>query len=56
MKEAIIGLVQENLERMEQVGSDLEENKSINLVNCVQADTYPCALLHGRVVSTQNSQ
>ena len=35
MKEAIIGLVQENLEHRGQDGSNLVETKLVNLVSCV---------------------
>ena len=56
MKEAIIVFVQENLERVGQGESTLMETKSINLVNCVQANTHPFSLLHGLISSTQNSQ
>ena len=56
MKEAIIGLIQENLEHRGQDGSNLLETKLINLVSCVQDDTRPCNILHARVSSIQNSQ
>ena len=46
MKEAIIGLVQKNLEHRGQDGSNLVETKLVNLVSCVQD------ILHARVSST----
>ena len=49
IKEAIIGLVQVNLEHRGQDGSNLVETKLVNLVSCVQDDTHPCDILHACV-------
>ena len=49
MKDATKELVQRSLDPLGQKRDYLEETKLVNLLNCDQADTRPCVLLHGRV-------